>query len=68
MDDQDLVVCCGSVLDSYHVAHRRWVGTIYGKVSQGGTSGSLDLDIAAFEKEEDGLEGVLINGAHICDR
>ena len=61
-------MCCGFMLGSCCIGYRGWIATIYGEVSQGGTSGSLDLDIAAFEKEEDGLKGVLINGAHICDR
>lgn len=42
-------------------------GTIDSEIAQSGTSSSLDLNIATLEKEQDGLEGVLINGAHICD-
>ena len=68
MYDQDLVVCCAVVLEWYLVGYRSWIGTVYGEVSQGGTSGSLDLDVAAFEEEENGLESVLVNRAHICDR
>jgi hypothetical protein len=47
--------------------YRSWIGTIYSEVAQSGTSCSLDLDITAFEKEENGFKGVFINSAHICD-
>lgn len=42
--------------------------TIDGKVAQRGTSSSLDFNVVTPEEGQDGLEGLMIDGADVCDQ
>lgn len=42
------------------------VHTVDGKIAQGGTGGTLYLDIWVLQQEQDGLEGVAVDFSYIC--
>lgn len=54
-----------SVSPKSDIKHGRLVYTIYGEVSQGGASGSLDFNVTTLEEEENWFEGVFVDGSHI---
>lgn len=41
--------------------------TVHGKISQRGTSSSLNLDVGVLKKEENGLKSIAVNSSYICD-
>lgn len=40
--------------------------TVDGQVAQGCTRGTLHLDVGVLEQEQDGLEGIAVDFAHVC--
>lgn len=40
--------------------------TVHGKISQRGTSSSLDLDVGVLKKEENGLKSIAVNSSYVC--